>query len=274
MTKRDWKTWPKRFRGAIEGTSGAVSIVGGLTAIVGSLVFTGPMAVVIGAIGIGGGVVTAALMAIPPLQKNAQDLLNRPISLSELLEIQPPPLRIAVVGASQSGKSTFLSTVLHKTHSNVRTNGITAELFPLSTNPISYAAVIDGDGQAYYQQFEVANQAHFLVIIVDHNQAADENSRVISRFKDHDSFLAQIERFILANKKIPRIHLILNKRDLWEGHFDAPEIISWFKTHEDHWSKTNSLTNQFTSDFHTNNNTADTAKVMNKIRYFYNNWKP
>jgi len=266
MAKRSWKKWPGRFGSTIESTSGAVALAGGLAG-AGAAVVAAPLVAVVGGLVLGGALLFAAVKSFPPLRKTAGEMLGQKVTLDLLADVDPPPLRLAIVGSTQTGKSTFLSAAQQKAPTNSRTNKIYAEIMILPTNPPTYAALLDGDGKAFIQQFEIAREAEFLIFFVDHNNSATDGKKSDARLAEHDQFIAQMETTIQSTKRVPRLHLLLNKRDIWQNGGDERELEVWFKKHASEWKRL-SLSDDFTSDTHSNMITSDGAKVMEQIRTY------
>lgn len=266
---RNWKIWPRKFAEKIESTSGMVAVIAGAATLTG-LIVAAPVAIAIGGVSLGGAIIYAGVRSIPPKLSTAAENFGQKLSLENLAALDHPPIRLAVIGATQSGKSTFLANTQHSTETPPRTNEVEAEIVMLPGNPPAYVALLDGDGTEFAQQFEIIKEADLLIIFVDHNVSATQNIKSEDRLAEHDRFLKQIEPVLKRRLSRPKIHLLFNKRDLWENGPDSAELINWFQRHADEWDRIG-ITNDFSFGFHTNNAAADTAKVMKIVRGFVAN---
>lgn len=240
-----------------------VSTFIGLTGVV----IAAPVVTLLGGVGVGGAVVYAGFRSFPPKIKTPAQLVGTQLSLAELHHLDPTPLRLAVIGASQSGKTTFLLNALHRPQTSTRTNSAYAEILMLPGDPPAYVALLDADGEQFVQQFEIAQMADLLIFIVDHSDIAFDPSMSAGRLTDHDKFFSQIESVLKKGMARPKAHLLFNKRDLWEGGTDAPALIKWFESHVDEWKKFG-FVSDLSSGFHSNKRTDDMAVVIELIRKF------
>jgi len=262
---RKWKTWPKRFTKEIENTSGMFALGSSAAALVGA--FVAMPLVILGSVGLGGVLFYAGLKSIPPKVRSSSELIGSQLLLEDLSEIDPPILKLAVIGATQSGKSTFLAALQHSARAPTRTNRIYAEILTLPGSTPKFVALLDADGQEFYQQFEVIKKADFIVFFVDHNISSTEKNRAVERLAKHEEFKSQIEPVLRERKTSLRFHLVFNKRDLWEDSENSTELQKWFETQCLDWEKI--LKNDtFTFSLHSNKSVSDTAEMMEIIRQF------
>jgi len=147
---------------------------------------------------------------------------------------------------------------------NSRTNNVYATILALQTSPTIYIALLDGDGDKNIQQFEVAKNADFLLIVVDHAEGNTKIAWSKKRIEEHDRLLKQLEFTIKQHKQLKHLHIILNKRDLWEKSKTAVELQKWFESHVNHLNKAN-VAKEITSDVHSNMITSDMGKVIRQI---------
>lgn len=265
-SSRKWNTWPRKFVEKIESTSGVVALISGGAAVTG-LIVAAPIAIALGGVGIGGAIIFAGVRSLPPKLRTVADSLGQKLPLEDLATLDHPPIRLAVVGATQSGKSTFLSTTQHSAKSPTRTNKVQAEILMLPGNPPTYIALLDADGREFVQQFEIIKEADLLIVFVDHHISATEKIKSEERLAEHNRFIEQIEPVLKRIVPPPKIHLLFNKRDLWESGPDSAELMQWFQRHVADWKRIN-ITNEFSFGFHTNNSTDDAAEIMGIIRGF------
>lgn len=263
MSRRQWKKWPSRFGKALADTSGVVGLVGvGITA-VGATV-AAPVVLALGGATIGGAVVYAGYRGIPPKMLVASELAGSNVSLDALKDIDPPILKLGIVGYTQSGKTTFLKQSLQKSPKTTRTSKVYAAIMALQTSPTVYVALLDGDGEQLPQQFEVAERADFLLVFMDHNQGDKKVAKSKERIEEHDRFLKQLEFHIKKGGTHARIHVVMNKRDLWEQSKSADELLKWFGGHVNQWERVG-VAAEITSDVHSNIIAADIGKVIRLI---------
>lgn len=263
MSRRRWATWPRRFGQALTETSGIVGLAGVGISAFGATV-TAPAILIAGGVTIGGALLYAGYRGIPPTLKTASELVGSKVPLQVLDEIDRPILKLGIVGSTQSGKTTFLQQALQQPPETSRTNKIYAAIVALQTTPTIYIALIDGDGEQFAQQFEVAEHADFLLIFLDHNLGGSSVAKSKERIKEHDGFIKQLEFHIKQRRHISRLHVIFNKRDLWEKSKNAGELQNWFKAHVDHLKQA-SYADEVTSDIHSNMIAADIGKIMRLI---------
>ncbi|HJE67220.1 hypothetical protein [Pseudomonas oryzihabitans] len=243
-----------------------VALISGGAAVTG-LIVAAPVAIALGGVGIGGAIIYAGVRSLPPKLRTAAQTIGQKLPLEDLASLDHPPIRLAVVGATQSGKSTFLSTTKHSVKPTTRTNKVQAEIMMLPGNPPAYIALLDADGREFVQQFEILKEADIVVIFVDHHVGATVRDKSEERLAEHNRFIEQIEPVLKRIASPPKVHLLFNKRDLWETGPNSADLKQWFDGHVAAWQRIN-LTNDFSFGFHTNNSTDDTAEVMGIIRSF------
>lgn len=263
MARRNWKEWPNRFGHAIIATGGVVGLVGIGIAAVGTTV-AGPVVTIVGAVTIGGALLYAGCKGIPPKMLPASERVGLKFSLDELKSIDPCILKLGIVGTTQSGKTTFTNFILQKSPETSRTNKIYATIVALQTTPPLYVALLDGDGYQMWQQFEIAEKADFILVLVDHNQSNVSINTSNERIKEHDNFLKQIEFHIKNHNCSACVHLLFNKRDLWERSRKSSQLLQWFDSHVSHWKAAN-IAGDISSDIHSNLITDDMVKVVARI---------
>lgn len=239
--------------------SGAATLTGAIAA--------APVATAIAGAALAGSVIYVAYRSIPPKSFKAAQLLGKQLSLEDLTSLDQNLIRVVVVGASQSGKSTFFLKAQQLSKNSSRTNTVQAEILMLPGNPPQYVALLDADGKEFVQQFEILKDADFLILFVDHSISATDPSKSADRLADHDRFIEQVEPVIRRGRQLPKLHLLFNKRDLWENSAEAPELLQWFDNHVADWRRIN-IASDLTFSAHSNNHTNDMANIMEMIRNF------
>lgn len=108
--KRRWGLWPSRIAGELNGISGVAGVggtamgVAAWTALAGAAattLMTGGATLAVGAVGY------AIYTAVPPKLRSPEDVAGKTIDLNELADVDPPILRLAVVGPTRAGKTTL-----------------------------------------------------------------------------------------------------------------------------------------------------------------------
>lgn len=239
--------------------SGAATITGAIAAI--------PMATGIAGATLVGSILYVAYRSIPPKSVQVSQLLGRQLSLDDLASLEENLIRVVVVGASQSGKSTFLKNAQQLSTNSSRTNTVKIEILMLPGDPPQYVALLDADGKEFVQQFEILKDADLLILFVDHNASATDPSKSIERLADHNRFIEQVEPVIRRGRPLPKLHLLFNKRDLWENGTEAQQLSDWFDNHVSDWKRINIAT-ELTFSSHSNKDTSDMANMMGIIRTF------
>lgn len=263
MPRRKWNTWPTRFGKALTETSGIVGLAGIAISAAGAI-FAAPVILGAGGVTIGGALLYAGYRGIPPELKSASELVGTSVPIQVLDEIDHPILKLGIVGSSQSGKTTFLQQVLQQPPETTRTHKVYAAIVALQTTPVTYIALIDGDGEQFAHQFEVVENADFILIFLDHNLGDANVAKSKERIDEHDRFIKQLEFHLKQRKQIARVHLVLNKRDLWEKSKSSDELQDWFNTHVNSL-KHASYADVVTSGFHSNIIAADIGRIMRII---------
>lgn len=264
MGKRRWNKWPERFGQEITRTSGVVGFVGVGLAAAGA-VLSAPVVAVVGAITVAGAAVVSATRAIPPKLRSPNELLGKIIKINELDNIYPAVQKLGIIGASSAGKSTLLNRVRHEIPLAERTDELYAVIVALQATGGEYIALIDGAGQEYEQQFIVAENSDLLTIVLDHNESDSVVKANNERIKNQDEFIEQII-FSLKRKGVKkRIHMLLNKRDVWEKSANKENIEKWFLGKVDELAG-NNITSQITHAYHSNFMADDVTKYINIIQ--------
>lgn len=121
--------------------------------------------------------------------------------------------KIALIGLSSSGKTTFINKLGHLHSTNIRTQEISGKIIKLKGKELCF---IDISGEKLVQQFQVLEFADVIIFIVDHSDSnsakikrsrIDNTKKLLKTLKDHWDSLEH-------KKTIPSIVLI-NKKDLW-----------------------------------------------------------
>jgi hypothetical protein len=271
--------WPVRYvirlKDELNGVNGIIGVAG---IIIGAFGFTteGVIQVVVWAAGaliavppIG----YALIKAIPPKRKPLSDFDGKQILMSDLASVDPPPPTLGVVGPVRVGKTTLLDTLLQRydPEKDIRTKGVTVHIM---YRPTGSWAVIDGRGEDYSQQFEVAKAAQVLCVLLDHNLVSEASGSNDDRIQKHKDFGVQL-RAALNNEwqrnkpshLIP-VHLLLNKRDQWQaaGDEDKAALRKMLEHEKEEWEKLTFVDEVTTAD-HSNSLTGDTTKLLAALEH-------
>lgn len=266
MASRQWGQWPERLYKELKETSGVVGIAGVALSAVGGIA-AAPAILIGGAVVVGGALSWAVWRGFPPKLHRADDLLGRIVSLDELDSVHPPLRRFGMVGASSVGKSTLLDHLRVVPTKPRRTDEVHAIVIALQSNPPEHIALLDGAGQQYAQQFDIAKKSDIMTIFLDHDQGDKKVTTTRRRLEQHEEFLSQLEHYLdgMENVRFRHIHFILNKRDLWEKNPKKSELEAWFMGHVDHWRRGN-LAETVTSAHHSNLDPNDIATLAMLFR--------
>jgi hypothetical protein len=220
MPKRSWKQYPKNLKDELNGFSGLAG-TGGLFGAIASAfaapasiasVATGAAALVgVAAFGI------AAYRAIPPAHLDPKDLTGNSVALPILASIFPKISTVGIVGISQAGKTTLRHALMHQNAPPTRTQHGKAFIMALQSTPQKYIALLDGAGEQYAQQFEIAALADIVVILLDHNDTSTDIRLKQKRIQAHVAFLTQVKHHLIHNgiAKKKAVIFLKNKSDLW-----------------------------------------------------------
>lgn len=247
MKRRLWKTWPKRLRSEFNEVGGFLAVVGFALAVA-PFTHDKPtehpwLVAVIVLAGLGG--VVACVAAIskswPEAIRPISDVYGKTIRLEEVATLDPPPLRIGIVGPSYSGKSTLMHRIAALPLTNERTVGVFAMVVQMPTLHNRAVALIDGGGQYYTDQFRVAEDAEVLIVVIDHNQSETEKRLSDVRMDEHRQFARQLREKLKKGAPKKLIVLLANKADIWRDI--SPEETAKFRAYiaEQHqvWASAN-----------------------------------
>lgn len=178
---------------------------------------------------VGGSIGIAAYRSYPEPLTDPESLIGQtfspPSSIPALTEDVP---FVGVFGETQSGKSTLLRKLQMDTEKPTPTRGLHATA--LRTNGLNPKVffLLDGEGENPAEQSKICIKADLLFFIVDHS-LSDIDVRISNERKnDHMLFWKNMSPFFNdRDKDIDKIHVLLNKKDCWQGSSSAPEFASW-----------------------------------------------
>ncbi len=272
---RRWTDWPARTVKELNGVSGIAGL-GGIAIGAGSLTFlTGAVALTltgVGAVVVVGAVATAVVKALPDPLTPASDLVGQVVELDRLLNVLPPIPKLSIIGPGLAGKTTLRNRLAFEFSPLERTQQMSAYivLLPATPNsPAKYLAILDGRGDRFSQQFELAEASDCLCVVIDHNESDSDTSIDAARMETHRDFLDQIKHHLDQSHAGSKqwVHFLINKRDLW---ISAPtqertNLINFCKDEADSWRKEKRAQ---IVDFreHSNNSQEDIARFMALLR--------
>ena len=112
--RRNWSLFLGNLGRQCTGPSGWV--VGTGLAVGGTaLALTGPLGVGLvwaGGLAIAGGAGTGIYNAVPPKRRSPSELNALKVTIQEVLDLDPPVLKLGVVGDSEAGKTTLINRLL------------------------------------------------------------------------------------------------------------------------------------------------------------------
>ena len=171
--------------------------------------------IVLAAVGGVGASAIALWKSWPEAIRPIAEVYGKTIRLEEVSTLDPPPLRIGIVGPSYSGKSTLLQRIAAIPLTNERTIGVFAMVVQIPTLHSRAVALIDGGGQYFTDQFRVAEVAEVLIVVIDHNQSETEKRLSEVRMDEHRQFAWQLREKLKKGGQKKLIVLLANKADIW-----------------------------------------------------------
>ena len=272
LNTRRWTEWPERALGELNIVSGLATFGGCLASLAGWLLTTGPIATVLtygGIVVIVFSIGVAIVRSTPPVIKRPEDLVGKTIPLAEIKNISPPVMTLAVVGPSMVGKTTLKDRLSFADSGNVRTQDVSAYIASFQTAPPTHIAILDGGGERYSHQFELAKQCQCLCVVVDHNSSDSDAEVDLLRLAKHREFSRQIRNYLddaSAARKI-WVRILINKHDLWGTlTSDKQQVISDFYAEElDFWRQGNRAASIEALVF-SNEDASDVARFVEKLK--------
>ncbi|MEZ2338783.1 GTPase domain-containing protein [Mucilaginibacter sp. RCC_168] len=270
--KRPWNLWPQKFKEELNSVAGVTGFGGAAMSIAGMTIMAGT----VGLVTSGAGAVITALTfayagykAIPAKFINAESVVGISFNLRELSNIYPPIKKLAIVGPESAGKTTLKTNLAFEARTRQRTQLLSAQIVAIPDSPPKYLAVIDGAGEKFYQQFEIAKQADYICIVIDHNISDIDIKLSSDRIQQNTDFLDQV-RNMLSEERLPRknwIEILINKHDLWgnastiqQAKFDdfcKSELVKW---------QGSNLADHVDMHPHSNERTGDVNKFMEVLK--------
>ncbi|MFW2791997.1 GTPase domain-containing protein, partial [Acinetobacter baumannii] len=202
-------------------------------------------------------------ISIPERKLVLKKQVGKKLTLDQVSEIYPKPFLLGIVGETKTGKSTFMYKSLHSTKQASRTNEIYGEVIPIPESSDQYFVVIDGDGDKIYQQIDIMNRVDCLLVFVDHSESHQKKQVSLDRLKSHENFLKNLSDCLLGYSRKYRIHIVLNKQDLWEGSSRKEDLLKWFTTNTE--ALGSKLNCTLTTNMHSNLQVDSVSSLLHQI---------
>jgi hypothetical protein len=143
---------------------------------------------------------------------------------------------------------------------------------------MTYLAVLDGRGESVAQQFEIADQAEILLVLLDHNEIDNKTDPSNDRLKAHNYFGVQLRDYLIDhanNRRLfaargRRVHILLNKKDLWSkaSAEEQQDLRKVFAAEVQAWKT--ALGAEVTSAEHSNASAEDIANLVIALKDHWN----
>jgi hypothetical protein len=217
--------------------------------------------------------VNAVRRSIPPSLMTPERAEGKELVIADLAAIEPPVPGIGIIGPSRVGKTTLRDALLQRSSARQATQRITVHVSSIIKNPTTFLAVLDGRGEAYGQQFEVANAADILCVLIDHNSIDGQSTIGPGRLEKHVEFGDQVRsslenEWIKRPRAVPlRVHLLLNKEDEWKlsALADQSALHAVLADEEAKWRALQGVGGVSTAT-HTNNTVESITKLAGAIK--------
>ena len=270
--RRRWAEWPKRAAEEFNSVSGVAGLGGAAVGVAGwsllagapALMFTGFGTVItLAAFGL------ALYRSMPVASRSTNELVGTVLSISELAGLHPSPMTFAIVGPSMSGKTTLRNRLSFIAPLPTRTQSVNAQIVALQTAPPTLIAILDGGGEKFAQQFDLAAKCEYLCLVIDHNSSDSETKVDLARLQQHAEFMKQVRHFLDENRLPPKksIRILVNKKDLWQRASAADQdILKRFQDDElQHW-KQGLRSRDIAVQPHSNDNSVDVALLVDYLK--------
>lgn len=142
---------------------------------------------------------------------------------SDIQNLKSVP-KLAIIGLSGSGKTTFINTIKHGKPSNERTQGMSGDIIDIKDKEICF---IDISGENNVQQFRAISLADFIVFMFDHNSFNTSAKIHKDRIDNTIKLIKDIKNHLTANSYSRKVRtlVLLNKKDLWIKSGDNKNLV-------------------------------------------------
>lgn len=264
--------WLARFGSGLQEQLNVVAGVVGLAALAlagAGLLADGTVRTVLVAVGLAIGVpmiVVGIIRAWPPKALTPADAVGEDRPLADLQSIYPRIPALGILGTRAAGKTTLKSRLLQlPAPKNPYSQNVTFHVSPLLHRHRTYIALLDGRGESYDQQFEIAAKADIVIVLLDHNDI-DTTEPNTDRLDRHHEFGVQVRDYLAGREVRPKaVHLLMNKADLWRNaeQSDQEAIRAFFSGEVEDWRS--AYSSAVTAAEHSNNFPDDTTDLIESI---------
>ena len=175
-----------------------------------------------------------AVLSFPQKGRAPTNLLSSKIAISDIENFVQANLKIALLGLSDSGKTTFLDQIAGQVPEGKRTEKEYARLVIIpDSNPSEHAVIMDSRGEDYSSQVEICLQSNRVLFFVDHNASNQDPTLDHSRVHESLNVARQIINSVSRqNHLIEKVYIQPNKIDLWgkESAADLAKASNEIKT--------------------------------------------
>lgn len=251
-----------------QSEGGALTIAGFYTQGVARWVFIGAgLLIILPTVGL------AIIRAIPPRLVSPAQVEGIELFIDDLNSIDPPVATVGIIGPEKSGKTTLRNLLLQTPTAQDITQRVTAHVSSIIKNPTTFLAILDGRGEAYAHQFEIAENASILCVLMDHHLVDGQTTLSPERLEGHRQFGKQVREHLSGRwtKRMPtnslRVHVLLNKKDEWAkaGPADTQTLMDLLNNEQAQWRALRWV-DTVTGSPHSNLESGDISQVANAIR--------
>ena len=203
----------------------------------------------------------------PERKISADKKLGEKIEIEEVKYVYPTLVKVGIVGSTSVGKTTLSENITQIPYSRERTQKTSAYITSTRTSPAKYFALIDGPGNNTPQQFDIIKNSDIIILLFDHNESNSSRNILDSRLRDLSILNNQFRNlFNQHNLKMKQIHLLLNKKDLWENvvEVEKQKLNEWFENECNRWKHGN-FAEQISFNHHSNLLVEDVNNLINEL---------
>ncbi len=175
----------------------------------------------------------------PSKSTNTTKLVGKEILFNPSEIFYPELTKVGVTGLGFVGKTTLVNGLKQKPNPFKRTQILTLHITTSAEYPLKYFGILDGEGSNYSQQFEVINNSDILIILLDHNDQISGYQKLDEeRLRESSQYQIQLRNSLKQKqKKFERIHILLNKSDLWSQMIpkEKATLEEWFVVEVERW---------------------------------------
>jgi hypothetical protein len=129
--------------------------------------------------------------------------------------------------------------------------------------------VLDGGGEKFPQQFNLAEICDCMCIVIDHNKSDSDSTISAERLEQHRFFLEQIVNQLNHANVKPKlwVHFLINKHDLWQSATaqQLAHFVTFYQERIKEWQNANRA-ETVDGRPHSNEDANDIAEFMNLLK--------